>query len=529
MARTMHTSKDENDVVLLSEEVFARKRAFESLVDFTKYIDVPGKPVVGEDSNEWVYESIETGVAVHHLFILGIMQKVITGRLPRAMFFLPPGSAKSTYCSVVAPTWAMGRNDETKIILASYGADLAKKHGRKGRAIVRSKKYKNVFGCGISDETNAADMWAASNGSEYMSAGILSGITGNRAHGIIIDDPIKGRADADSKIIRDRTWDAYQDDLKTRLIPGGWEILVQTRWHQDDLSGRLLPLDYDGESGLIVCQDGREWYVVNIPAQCEKVDDPLGREIGDYLWPQWFTEDHFNGFKRNNRTWSALFQQRPAPEEGTFFRKDWFHMYQSYELPRDMHYYITSDFATKADEGDFTEHGVWGVDEKGDLWLVNWWYGQTTSDVWIQELLGLITLHKPMCWFGEGGVIRRAIEPFLTRMMSDQEVFCRIEWINPVADKPTRARGFQSMAANSRIHFPDSAIGHRVLSQLLTFPVGTNDDAVDVCSLMGMMLDQSHPAVVDRRRTKPKTQAEKDWARIHGETENTDAINIDDI
>lgn len=515
---------------LLAEELYARKRAEESLVDFTKYIDVPGAPVSEiEENNDWVYESVETGIADHHLMILDVMQRVITGKLPRAMFFLPPGSAKSTYCSVVAPVWGMGRVPGQKIILTSYGGELAKKHGRKARAIVKSPKYKSVFGVGISEDTSAADMWATDNESEYMSAGILSGITGNRAHGIIIDDPVKGRAEADSKLIRDRTWDAYQDDLSTRLIPGGWEIIVLTRWHEDDLAGRILPTDYDGESGMVKCQDGRDWYILNIPAEAKKKDDPLNREIGEYLWPEWFPEDHWMRFKKNARTWSALFQQSPSPDEGTFFKRDWFHFYQGYELPQDLHYYILSDFATKADEGDYTEHGVFGVDEHGDIWLVNWWYGQTTSDTWIIELLSLMQLHKPMCWFGEGGVIRRAIEPFLVRMMGDQDVHCRIEWLNPVTDKATRARAFQSMASQNKVHVPDSHMGHRVVDQLLVFPVGTNDDAVDVCSMMGMVIDQAHPAVVDRTRERPKTQAEKDWARIHGVEDQGHSYNIDDI
>lgn len=515
---------------LLAEELYARKRAQESLIDYTKYIDVPGKPILGEENNEWVYESVETGIADHHFLILDTMQKIITGKLPRGMFFLPPGSAKSTYCSTVAPTWAMGKTAGTKIILTSYGSDLAKKHGRKARSIVRSAKFRSVFDTEISEDTNAADMWACSNDSEYMSAGILSGITGNRAHGIIVDDPIKGRADADSKVIRDRTWDAYQDDIRTRLAPGGWEIIVQTRWHEDDVAGRLLPDDYDGESGIIRCKDGRDWFILNIPAQCEHKDDPLEREIGEYLWPEWFTAEHFEGFKRNNRTWSALFQQRPSPDEGTFFKKEWFHLYQGYELPRDLHYYISSDFATKADEGDFTEHGVFGIDEVGDLWMVDWWSGQKTADIWITELIKLIHTHKPMCWFGEGGVIRRAIEPFLTRMMMDDGAFCRIEWINPVADKATRARSFQSMAASGKVHIPDSLIGHRVVDQLLTFPVGTNDDAVDVCSLIGMVIDQAHPAIVDRKNDKPATMAEKDWARIHGvDSSSSLSTNMDVI
>jgi hypothetical protein len=122
--------------------------------------------------------------------------------------------------------------------LASYGSDLAKKHGRKARQIVRSEDFKAVFKTTISKDTSAADEWAAENGSGYLAGGILSGITGHRAHGIIVDDPVKGREAADSEAIQKKTWDAYNDDLRTRLIPGGWEIIIQTRWSDNDLSGR---------------------------------------------------------------------------------------------------------------------------------------------------------------------------------------------------------------------------------------------------------------------------------------------------
>src|SRR5437773_12129361 len=100
-----------------------------------------------------------------------------------------------------------------------------------------------------------------------MSGGILSGLTGNRAKGILIDDPIKGRQEADSEVTRKSVKNAYDDDLKTRLIPGGWLIIIQTRWHQDDLAGSILPIGYKGESGLIQCQDGMEWEVLSLTAK----------------------------------------------------------------------------------------------------------------------------------------------------------------------------------------------------------------------------------------------------------------------
>ena len=437
-----------------------------------------------------------TDLAAHHILMLEVLEKVIRGELPRAMFFLPPGSAKSTYGSVVAPAWAMGKDPGTKIILASYGSDLARKHGRKARQVAKSSAFSSFFGTTISSDTSAADEWALDDGSEYLAYGILSGITGNRAHGLIIDDPVKGRQEADSETIAERTWSAYQEDLRTRLIPGGWEVLIQTRWSDNDLAGRILPEMYDGESGLIRCRDGRDWYIVCLPAQCERADDPLGRKVGEYLWPGWFSEEHFAPFKANPRTWNALFQQRPQPEQGTYFQRDWFHRYTGIQIPSYLHFYGSSDYAVTDDEGDWTEHGVLGLDHTSDIWVMDWWSGQTESDVWIKEELKLAKRHKPFAWFGEKGVIKRAVAPLFRVLQRKANVYYRKEWIASVADKVTRARALQGMAASGKIHIPVGEVGDQILDQLLRFPTGAHDDKVDVLSLFCLALESAHPAIL---------------------------------
>jgi len=457
---------------------------------------VPGRPV-SDSPDEWIFSPIETPLAVHHTLILEVLERVVTGQLPRAMLFLPPGSAKSTYGSVVTPTWIMGRSPGTKIILASYGSDLARKHGRRARQIARSPEFKSFFNTSISSDTAAADEWALDNGSEYLACGILSGITGNRAHGIIIDDPVKGRQEADSDTVTERTWQSYQEDLRTRLIPGGWEVLIQTRWSDLDLAGRLLPEDYDGQTGMIRCQDGRDWYVVCLPALCERTDDPIGRKPGDYLWPEWFTGDHFAPFQANTRTWNALFQQRPQPEQGTFFQRDWFQRFRVGEQPKDLFRYGSSDYAVTDAGGDYTEHGVMGVDPDSDIWVLDWWSGQKEADVWIDAQLDLMQTHKPFCWFGESGVIKRAIAPFLARRMQERSVYGRVEWIASIADKVTRARGFQGRAASGKVHVPIGPQGDALIDQLLRFPTGKNDDKVDVMSLFCLALDEAHPAILN--------------------------------
>ena len=168
----------------------------DNLVNFACAIDVPGRPM-SADPDEWLFAKVETTLAPHHRLLLEKIEQVVNKPYGRAMILMPPGSAKSTYCSVVLPTFLMGRVPGYRIILASYGTDLARKHGRRARQIVRSARYNKIFGTTLSREQSAADAWALTNGSEYMATGIQAAVTGNRANGIIIDDPVKGRDEAE--------------------------------------------------------------------------------------------------------------------------------------------------------------------------------------------------------------------------------------------------------------------------------------------------------------------------------------------
>lgn len=478
-------------------------------------VEIPTAPV-SEEPEEDRFETLRVPRLVqHHELILSGFQNVADGLWPNMMAFLPPGSAKSTYVDVVGVPWFMARRRRQNVILSSYGSDLARKQGRRARQLVKSRSFGELFDARLSPDSSAADEWAMTNGSEYMSGGILSGITGNRADLLVVDDPVKGREDADSETIRKKTRAAYEDDLVTRLKPSGRQIIIQTRWHEDDLAGAILPKGWDGESGLIDCRDGRRWYVLCIPAMAEKLSDPLGRSPGEYLWPEWFPETHWRPFQRNARTWSALYQQRPAPESGTYFQRAWFDggvadgktfprtRYAPAELPKNLRIYGTSDYAVTQDGGDFTVHRLWGVDTGGDLWLLSGGYrAQATSDIWIEAKIDLMAAHKPFAWFGEGGVIQKAVEPALLRRMKERETRNRIEWLPSISDKPTRARGFQARCAMGTVHIPEGPEGDAIVDEYVRFPAGANDDDVDCGSLIGRALDMTHPAIVTPEKPK---------------------------
>jgi hypothetical protein len=283
----------------------------------------------------------------------------------------------------------------------------------------------------------------------------MGGVTGNRAHGIIIDDPVKGREQADSDVLRSRTWEAYQDDLMTRLIPGGWVVIINTRWHEDDLSGRILPADWAGESGDIECRDGNTWHVVCLQAECETESDPLGRKIGEMLWPDWFNQKHWEQYRLNRRTWSSLYQQRPAPDEGILFRREDMATYE--KLPENLRIVGASDYAVTPDGGDWTEHGVAGIAPDGTIYLIDWWRGRTGPEIWIERQIDLMVRHRPIAWFGETGPIRRATEGRLRQRMIDRQANCRVEWLPLVTNKEARATSIISTSGMGRLLWPRAA------------------------------------------------------------------------
>lgn len=463
-----------------------RRKARRDLEAYAARVPVPGSPI--DDAEEGAaIPLIESQQAVHHKLILREMQHCMQTPHGRLMIMAPPGSAKSTYASVVAPSWFLGTGNNRRLILASYGSDLASRHGRRTRQLLRSAESESLLQAGLSLDSRSANEFALSNGSEYIAGGILSGMTGNRAHGIVIDDPIKGREAADSKTIRNKTFEAYEDDLLTRLIPGGWVVIINTRWHEDDVCGRILPETWAGQSGDIECRDGNTWRVLCLQAECATNTDPMSRNIGEMLWPEWFDKKHWEQFRLNRRTWSSLYQQRPAPDDGILFRRADMMTYE--KAPEGLRIIGGSDYAVTPDGGDWTEHGIAGIAPDGNVYLLDWWRGQTGPEVWIERKLDMMARWSPLCWFGEAGPIRRATEGSLRSRMIQREIKCRVEWLPSIADKATRAQSIIATAGMGRLFWPRAAWVPELQRQCLVFPAGQPDDGVDVLSIIGRGAD----------------------------------------
>jgi predicted phage terminase large subunit-like protein len=319
----------------------------------------------------------------------------------------------------------------------------------------------------------------------------------------LIDDGIKNREEADSQRIRDNVWAWYTSTFYTRLMPNAAIIIMNTRWHEDDLAARVQ-------------NSAEHWDVVKLPAIANEGTD---NEIA--LWPEWYPLPELRRIRDviPPRDWHALYQQEPRAESGTYIQRDWFQDRGTKSEAFNIYGY--SDYAvTEAGEGkdpDSTEHGVFGLGNDGKIYVLDWWHGQTTSDVWIERQIAMMLKHKPLCWFGEGGTIRRAVEPFLTKRMVESKCWTRVEWINPINNKEIRGRSFQGMASMGRIIFPENDWAERIINQCVSFPGGKHDDAFDVMSGICLAFDEAHPAIYRPKETQDDDKWRKSMRKQRGD------------
>lgn len=493
-------------------ELMRRRRARESLVAYSQAITIPGAPMP-EDEHEWLFQPIELSVAAHHILTMQAIERCIRKPMGRLMIFEPPGSAKSTYACVVGTTWAMGAFPGLRVLMASYAGRPIIRHSKRARQIVASREYAAIWPDGslspgsapppsatLCSGSNAADEWELGNGSGLFAAGLLGGITSSRCDLGILDDPVAGREEAESPTMPAKTRAAYDDDFLSRLKPNASVIQIMTRWAVNDLAGSILPEDYAGQSGLIRCRDGLEWEVLCIPARAEREDDPLGRQIGEYLWPEWFPREHWVQFENKPRTWASLFQQRPKADTGNQFEKDWFEWYDEDEAPEGLTLYGGSDYAVKAkevvsDDPDFTEHYIAGMCADGNLWVRDGWFGQVLLDEAVAAEIALNKRWKPDTTFGESGVIEHAVKPYRRVEQNRAKRWTPREWLPSIVDKVARASPLRALAKEHRVFLPRGRPwAERLVNLLCDFPTGAHDDGVDALGLIVRGIDKMRAA-----------------------------------
>jgi len=431
----------------------------------------------------------------HHRKICQLVQAMDDDKIDRAMVSLPPRMAKSTLCTMLAPSWLIGKYPRTNVMSGVHTQKFAEKVGKNVRNYLKSPRF--PFDTHLASDSQAKSQWATTVGGEYNGFGLMGGSThGNPADWLIMDDLIKGRKMALSSHMREEAWETYKADLLTRLQGRRKQLMIGTRWNEDDVAGRILPEGYNGESGWIKDREtGEPWYVLNIPAKAES-DDPLGRKVGEWLWPDLWGEKAWGPIeRRGGYVWSALYQGRPSPEEGLMFQDEHIQYYNPGDLNRaELTIYITSDYAVTAagsPDPDYTVHTVWAVDPEWNIYMLDMWRGRTLSDEWVNQFIRLVKLWKPLMAGEEQGQIIKGVGPFLVRQMREERAYVLRKQYTSVTSKESRAQSLLGMAAMGKLWLPR---GHPMTelfrSELLAFPAGKHDDMVDTGTLFARMLGE---------------------------------------
>lgn len=282
-------------------------------------------------------------------------QRMLRGEIPLKNQYMiihePPRHGKSMNITETLPSYYMGKFPEHRIIVGCYNTTFATKFGKKNRRKVQ-EFGEDIFNIRLDKSTSSGETWNLDNGVGGMiSRGLLAGITGEGADLLVIDDPIKNREEANSKTMRDKMWDEWIDSCSSRLHPGAIVIVIMTRWHQDDLVGRLTNPEY-GEP--------YPWDNVKLPLEAEE-NDPLGREIGEPLWPERYGHDFIEVRKRYPQSFNSLYQGRPSSEEGDIFKRDWweFFNYVGDHMFERMTMSVDATFKDSL-KSDMVAIGVWG-------------------------------------------------------------------------------------------------------------------------------------------------------------------------
>lgn len=424
--------------------------------------------------------------ARHHFLLCDAVKRICQGKLKKLMVFMPPRHGKSQTITESLPSYYNGLFPNKKVMCISYGDSLAREFGRKNR--MKVKEFgQELFGIELESSNSSMTDYTIKGhtGGSYF-AGILGGVTGRGADLLIIDDPIKTRQEAESETYRNRVWDEYQSSLSTRLMPNGAQIIILTRWHHDDLAGRLLQNEPD------------EWEVISLPALAED-EDVLGRQVGEALWSEFGYDEEWARKKQvevGSKTWTSLFQQRPTPESGEMFKREWIQYWKVLPEFEEMALSVDASFKDKK-TSDYCVIQVWG--RKGaNKYLVDQIREQMGFPATVQAIRFISAKYpKAHTKLVEDKANGTAVIDYLKKEISG------LIPVEPQGGKEVRASAISPQWEAGNVFIPDPSICPWVsifIDELLQFPQAKHDDTVDAMSQMLTRWQTAVPFFIGRAK-----------------------------
>jgi predicted phage terminase large subunit-like protein len=429
---------------------------------------LPARRVLAPELQTWLCEVTPTFKWrwPHLVLIQERLEAQAAGDVQNLMVLCPPQHGKSELVTVRYPVWRLELDPRLRVIVSAYNQTYVDKLARKIRRIAVSR------GCfRFASDRHAASEWELVDGGGLLAVGIGGGVTGNPAELAIIDDPIKGREDAESEIQREKVWEWYVDELSTRIQQDGQKLLVLTPWHEDDLRGRILN-----------SPEAKRWTVVRLPAISEGDGDPLGRPEGEPLCAErrnleWLLDQKALG----ERSFQALYQCNPTPREGSFFQVARLLDNVRGEVPAIVRWSRAWDLAASKGNGDFSVGVLMGLDIQGRFWITDVARGQWSPDERNERMRQtarldgvLVSIRLPQ----DPGQAGKEQAQALIRMLAGFSV----KAISVSGDKQVRADPFAAQLNGGNVYLLRAPWNAAFIEELRQFPSGRHDDAVDAAA-----------------------------------------------
>lgn len=422
--------------------------------DFYSFVEDAGK-------SYWIFGK-------HLKYLAREFQNVANGKTRKLMVTMPPRHGKSEVISKRFPAWFLLNNPDKEVLMTSYSGEISYDFSRSARQTFLD--YSDLYNLELDNSSKSVGNWkVAGHRGRLVASGVGGAITGRGFHVGIIDDPIKNRQDANSETIRKKTWDWYQSTFRTRGYPDSTQILVQTRWHEDDLAGRLLS------------EQPGEWKVINLPAFSEIENDAIGRKMSEPLWPERYSAEELTRIKKDIGTfeWLALYQQTPTALSGNLFKREWFQYVETF--PEDLRIYQTVDLATSTDfNSDYFALLTFGVDKEYNVYILDLFLGHLEFPDQVKTIQRYYNKWLPLRVGIESVSYQVSMEQWLREKTNIPVIKLKTS-----TDKVTRALRITPYFENGKIKIMrDIPFKNLLEEQMLQFPNGKHDDIVDVVSYM---------------------------------------------
>jgi predicted phage terminase large subunit-like protein len=453
----------------------------------------------------------------HGNLLCTLIEEMEAGTRARTAVSIAPQHGKTLHLSIMGTAWLLGRNPKARIVVATYNEVRAGELGEDFRKVVDSPLYQQVYpGVTLASGSKSKTSMRTTAGGRIVFVGRGGTVTGRTADYFIIDDPMKDDLDIQSPAAREAMWRWFFSVAYSRGSNRTRILVLHTRWHVDDLIGRLCDPTHP-ERDKRFARIATDWTYLNLPGvitdpkvaallglvlkapdpiKDERVIEAFGTQPMVALWAEDKDLKHFAQWKIGEpRSFEALVMGKPSIEDGEFFNAVGLLEYDIRDLPpvASLKIYGASDHAVSTKQyRDSTVIGCIGIDENDDIWVLpDVCWKQMPTDQTVEELLFQFKTHKPLLWGMESELISKAFGPFLFKRMTAEKIYTPIMQMPTVADKSTKARSIQGRISMGKVHFPRFAPWWQAArSQILQFPYGSHDDFVDWLSTFGLMLMQ---------------------------------------